>query len=84
MKQMIKINDPCIGREEFEAVQNVLKSGILTDKGGMGPRVTEFEAKYSQFVGAKNAVAVSSGTAALHAALLASDILSCIDSAPRG
>ena len=74
MKDMIKINDPCIGKEEIEAVEEVLKSGILTDKSGMGPRVSDFERRYSKYVGARNAVAVSSGTAALHAALLSNDI----------
>ena len=74
MKDMIRINDPCIGKEEIEAVQDVLKSGILTEKSGMGPRVLELERNFSKFVGAKHAVAVSSGTSALHSALLATDI----------
>lgn len=74
MKDMIKINDVCVGKEEIEAIEEVLKSGILTDKSGMGPKVLDFEKRYSKFVGAKHAVAVSSGTAALHAALLAADV----------
>jgi len=74
LKDMIRINDPCIGKEEIEAVEEVLKSGILTDKSGMGPRVLQFERIYSKYVGAKHAVAVSSGTAALHAALLAAEV----------
>ena len=74
MKDMIRINDPCIGKEEIEAVEEVLKSGILTDKSGMGPRVLELERNYSKYVGVKHSVAVSNGTAALHAALLAADV----------
>jgi len=74
LKDMIKINETCIGKEEIEAVEEVLKSGIITEKSGMGPRVLEFERGYAKFVGAKHAVAVSSGTAALHAALLAADV----------
>src|SRR5207249_1481615 len=40
----------------------------------MGPRVLEFERSFSKYVGAKHAVAVVNGTAALHAALLAADV----------
>jgi dTDP-4-amino-4,6-dideoxygalactose transaminase len=40
----------------------------------MGPKVSEFERRYSKFVGTKHAIALSSGTAALHSALLAADI----------
>jgi perosamine synthetase len=71
MREMIPINQPCLGKEEIEAVVDVLKSGILTEKSGRGPRVLQFEREFAKFVGAKHAIAVSSGTAALHAALLA-------------
>jgi dTDP-4-amino-4,6-dideoxygalactose transaminase len=47
----------------------VLKSGILTEKSGRGPRTLEFEKEFAKYVGAKHAVAMMSGTAALHAAL---------------
>ena len=67
MRDMIPINQPSIGKEEIEAVVEVLKSGILTEKSGRGPRVLQFEKEFAKFVGAKHAVAVSSGTAALHA-----------------
>src|SRR5438445_8134962 len=40
----------------------------------MGPRVLEFERSFAKFVGAKHAVAVVNGTAALHASLLAADV----------
>ena len=74
MRDMIPINQPSIGKEEIEAVVEVLKSGILTEKSGRGPRVLQFEKEFAKFVGAKHAVAVSSGTAALHASLLAAGI----------
>jgi len=71
MRDMIPINRPSIGKEEIEAVVEVLKSGILSEKSGRGPRVLQFEKEFSKYVGAKHAVAVSTGTAALHSALLA-------------
>jgi len=74
MRDMIPINQPSMGKEEIEAVVEVLKSGILTEKSGRGPRVLQFEKEFAKFVGAKHAVAVSSGTAALHSSLLAAGI----------
>ncbi len=52
---------------DVAAVTSVLRSDWLTT----GPRVAEFEAAFAKAVGAAEAVAVSSGTAALHAALFA-------------
>lgn len=71
---MIRINEPSLGREEIDAVVNVLKGGIITEKSGMGPKVLEFERNFAKYVGTKHAVALSSGTAALHAALMAADV----------
>jgi len=68
---MITINAPQIGREEIDAAIKVLKSGILTSGLGAGPKVTEFENAYAKFVRTKHAVAMNSGTAALHSALAA-------------
>jgi dTDP-4-amino-4,6-dideoxygalactose transaminase len=68
---MIPINVPQIGDEEIEAVVKVLKSGILTHGLGAGPMVTQFEKAYAKFVEAKQAIAVNSGTAALHLAIAA-------------
>lgn len=70
VRDLIRINQPIIGKEEIDAATEVLKSGILTEKSGMGPRVLEFEKEFARYVGAKHAVAMSSGTASLHAALL--------------
>ena len=53
--------------EDVEAVLETLRSGWLT----MGPRIQAFEAQFAAWTGARYAVACSSGTAALHLALLA-------------
>jgi len=74
MRDMIPINQPSMGKEEIEAVVEVLKSGILSEKSGRGPRVLQFEKEFAKFVGAKHAIAVASGTAALHSTLLAAGI----------
>ena len=71
---MIPINLPKIGEEEVEAVVRVLRSGMLTSGLGAGPNVTEFEKNYAAFAGVKHAIAVNTGTAALHAAILAKGI----------
>src|SRR5690349_16504560 len=56
-----------MGREEHEAVVEVLHTGQLAQ----GERVAAFERRFAQMHGVREAVAVSSGTAALHLALLA-------------
>lgn len=61
---------PCLGDEEIQAVTEVLRSGWITT----GPRVKEFEAAFSRYTGAREAVAVNSGTAALHLSLAAIDL----------
>jgi perosamine synthetase len=67
---MIPIVSVSIDDDIHEAVTRVLKSGQLAE----GPVVKEFENLYSKFIGTRHAVAVNSGTAALHVALLASGI----------
>jgi perosamine synthetase len=64
---VIPISRPLIGEEEKEAILAVLESGRLAQ----GPRVEEFEAEFARFCGVRHAVATSSGTTALAAALLA-------------
>ena len=68
---MIPINLPKVGEEEAQAVLEVIRKGPLTNALGAGPKVLEFERNFAQFAGVKHAVAVNTGTAALHAALLA-------------
>ena len=67
---MISIANPLIGEEEKQAVMEVLDSGILAQ----GPRVKAFEEAFAEMCDVKYAVATSSGTTALHVALLAHDI----------
>ncbi len=52
---------------EVTAVSKVVRSGWLT----MGPETFEFERRFREYVGARHAIAVASGTAALHLALAA-------------
>ncbi len=59
-----------IDEEDITAVSEVLRSDWITQ----GPKVAEFEKEFAGYVGAKYAVAVSSGTAALHAACFAAQI----------
>jgi len=74
MRELIRINQPFLGKEEIDSAVEVLRGGILTDKSGMGPRVLDFERNFAKFVGAKHAVAMVNGTAAIHASLLSADI----------
>lgn len=67
---MIPISKPYIGEAEKAAVMEVLESGMLVQ----GPKTARLEERFSQVVGTRHAVAVSSGTAALHVALLAHGI----------
>lgn len=61
---------PQIGDEEKQAVMEVLDSGMLAQ----GPRVKAFEEAFAEMCGVKHAIATSSGTTALHVALLAHGI----------
>jgi len=68
---LIPINLPQIGEEEIQAVVKVMRSGYLTSGLGAGPVVSEFEKRFAKFADAKHAIAVNTGTAALHAAIAA-------------
>ena len=63
----IRLARPDVGEAELAAVAEVLESGQLT----MGPKVGEFERLIAHACSTEHAVAVSSGTAAIHLALLA-------------
>ncbi len=56
---------PDIGEDEIQAVVETLRSGWLTT----GPKVRQFEEDFARYIGCRHAVALNSGTAALHLAL---------------
>jgi dTDP-4-amino-4,6-dideoxygalactose transaminase len=64
----IPLSDVAVDAELLGAARDAVASGWWS----AGPRVARFESAFAEFVGAEHAVAVSSGTAALHLALLAS------------
>jgi dTDP-4-amino-4,6-dideoxygalactose transaminase len=67
---MIPIARPQMGEEEKELVWSALSSGGLAQ----GIRVHELEERFAEFIGVPHAVATSSGTTALHLALLAAGV----------
>ncbi len=67
---MIQIASPQIGKEEREAVDRVLRSGIIAQ----GPEVAKFEKEFAKLCGVKYAVAACNGTTAGHLVMLASGI----------
>ena len=70
MQSMIPYGRQLIEEDDIDAVVTVLRSDWITT----GPKIAEFEQGVADFVGVKEAVAVSSGTAALHATMYAIDI----------
>jgi dTDP-4-amino-4,6-dideoxygalactose transaminase len=58
---------PAVGDEEIAAVAETIRSGWLTT----GPKAAELERRFAAYVGSEHALAVSSGTAAMHLALVA-------------
>jgi perosamine synthetase len=72
---LIPINRPWIDNEEKQEIIKVLDENALTSAArDGGKRVQEFESSLKTFLNVKHAISVNSGTAALHAALLALDI----------
>jgi len=67
---MIPISKPYIGEEEKQLVMEVLNSGMLAQ----GPKVAALEKRFAELSNVKHAIATSSGTTALHIALLAHGI----------
>lgn len=60
--QHVPLSNPDITAREIEAVVDVLKTPNLS----LGPKLVEFENAVAEFAGVRNAVAVNSGTSALH------------------
>lgn len=67
---MINIAKPIISDEEIEAVADVLKSGMLAQ----GSKVDQFQKEFAEYTESKYGIATSSGTTALHTALVAAGI----------
>lgn len=67
---MIPYGRQTVEEDDIQTVVDVLKSDYLTT----GPKIEEFEKAVSDYTGAKYAVAISNGTAALHAACFAAGI----------
>src|SRR5713226_5472083 len=63
--QILPFHVPEIADDEVQSVVETLRSGWLTT----GPKVKQFEAEFARYIGCPHAVAVNSGTAALHLAL---------------
>ncbi len=65
-KTFLSFQPPAIGSEEIAAVTETLESGWLTS----GPRAEELERRLAELTGARHALAVASGTAAMHLSLV--------------
>jgi len=70
MTEIIPAAKPIIGDEEREAVDRVLRSGMIAG----GPEVAAFETEFSELVDGRHSIAVNSGTSALHMAFVAAGI----------
>ncbi len=69
-QNMIQMAGVQIDEESTKAILDVVRSGQIAQ----GPKVEEFEKAFAAYIGAKYAVTVNSGTAALHLALMAAGI----------
>lgn len=70
MTETVPAAKPLLGEEEREAVDRVLRSGMVAQ----GPEVAAFESEFSALVDGRHCVAVNSGTSALHMAFLAAGV----------
>jgi perosamine synthetase len=67
---IIPMSSPDLTRAEIEAVEAVLETPYLS----LGPQLAEFEQRFAAYIGSRYAAAVSSGTAGLHLAIIATGI----------
>ena len=58
----ILFGKPILGKEEEDAVIEVMRSGIMAH----GPKIKAFEAGFSEFTGSKHSIGCSSCTAGMH------------------
>ena len=70
LTKSVPVARPSFGTAEEKAVTEVLRTGWVSQ----GPRVAEFERRFADYVGAREAIAVSSCTTALHLALVAAGV----------
>ena len=70
VRKIIPVFKPFMGKEEIEAVAEVLNSGWI----GMGPKTEQFEKDFQSYTGAPYAISTNSCTAALHLAIRAAGI----------
>src|SRR5690606_14228649 len=68
MSQRIYLSPPHLSGEEIARVQQAFTDNWIAP---MGPHLAEFEQQFCAYTGAKHAVALASGTAAIHLSLLA-------------
>jgi dTDP-4-amino-4,6-dideoxygalactose transaminase len=70
LQKTVPVARPSFGAAEERAVVEALRSGWVSQ----GPRVAQFERRFAEYVGAREAIAVSSCTTALHLALVAAGV----------
>lgn len=68
--QFLPFHLPLIEDDDMRAVRDVMESGWITT----GPKAAQFEQEFARYIGVRHAIAVNSGTAALHVALDAAGI----------
>lgn len=61
----IRLFKPSVGEEELQNIKEAFERSWI----GLGPKVNEFEEKWAEFIGVKEAIGLNSATAALHLAL---------------
>ena len=69
-RKIFRLAKPNISQKAISEVAEVLKSGMLVQ----GKKVAQFERELARYLNVKNAICVTSGTAALHLSLIALDI----------
>src|SRR5439155_16387698 len=70
MSMKIPLSAPDVGEHELRYVEQVMRSGTLS----LGPMLPKFEEKFAAAIGRKYAIAVNSGTSALHLCVRAAEI----------
>jgi perosamine synthetase len=70
---LVPVFRPFYDEAEARAVEEVLRSGWI----GLGPKTSEFERRFAEYIGTPHAVAVNSATAALHLALMVLNLTGC-------